>query len=86
MTLGFIIVSIFSVGPIVLEGLDFGVGVLHTIVGRDDERGAALDTIGPFWDGNEVWLIVTGVQPSSEPTTVTTPYHSARRGPCRVTQ
>jgi cytochrome bd ubiquinol oxidase subunit II len=60
-TLWFVIVSIFWVGFFVLEGFDFGVGVLHTIVGRtDDERGAALDTIGPFWDGNEVWLIVAG--------------------------
>ena len=44
-----------------LEGFDFGVGVLHTIVGRTDtERRVALNTIGPWWDGNEVWLIVAG--------------------------
>ena len=44
-----------------LEGFDFGVGVLHTIVGRTDaERKLALSTIGPWWDGNEVWLIVAG--------------------------
>ncbi|BEL07409.1 cytochrome d ubiquinol oxidase subunit II [Actinoplanes sichuanensis] len=41
----------------VLEGFDFGVGIL-TFLGRDEhERGAALRTIGPFWDGNEVWLV-----------------------------
>ncbi|GIE78047.1 cytochrome c oxidase assembly protein [Actinoplanes philippinensis] len=41
----------------VLEGFDFGVGML-TFLGRDEhERGAALRTIGPFWDGNEVWLV-----------------------------
>lgn len=42
----------------VLEGFDFGVGVLAPALGRDDhERGAALGTIGPVWDGNEVWLV-----------------------------
>jgi cytochrome d ubiquinol oxidase subunit II len=42
----------------VLEGFDFGVGVLGPLLGRDDhERGAAIRTIGPFWDGNEVWLV-----------------------------
>jgi cytochrome d ubiquinol oxidase subunit II len=41
----------------VLEGFDFGVGIL-SLLGRDEhERGAALRTIGPFWDGNEVWLV-----------------------------
>jgi cytochrome d ubiquinol oxidase subunit II len=42
----------------VLEGFDFGVGLLAPLLGRDEhERGAALRTIGPFWDGNEVWLV-----------------------------
>ncbi|KUL40215.1 cytochrome d ubiquinol oxidase subunit II [Actinoplanes awajinensis] len=42
----------------VLEGFDFGVGVLAPFLGRDEhERGAAIRTIGPFWDGNEVWLV-----------------------------
>ncbi|MFN8074907.1 MAG: cytochrome d ubiquinol oxidase subunit II [Kineosporiaceae bacterium] len=42
----------------VLEGFDLGVGVLAGLLGRDDhERGAAVRTIGPFWDGNEVWLV-----------------------------
>jgi cytochrome d ubiquinol oxidase subunit II len=60
-TLWFVIVAVFWVGFFVLEGFDFGVGILHTIVGKTDaERNAALDTIGPFWDGNEVWLIVAG--------------------------
>jgi len=45
----------------VLEGFDFGVGMLHTVVGRtDEERQIALGSIGPFWDGNEVWLVVAG--------------------------
>jgi cytochrome d ubiquinol oxidase subunit II len=60
-TIWFVIVAFFWVGFFILEGFDFGVGMLHTIVGRtDEERQAALDTIGPFWDGNEVWLIVAG--------------------------
>jgi cytochrome bd ubiquinol oxidase subunit II len=48
-------------GFFVLEGFDFGVGMLHWFVGRtDDERRVAINAIGPFWDGNEVWLIVAG--------------------------
>ncbi|GLY08361.1 MULTISPECIES: cytochrome d ubiquinol oxidase subunit II [Actinoplanes] len=42
----------------VLEGFDFGVGILTPILGRDEhERGAVIRTVGPFWDGNEVWLV-----------------------------
>jgi cytochrome d ubiquinol oxidase subunit II len=60
-TIWFVIVAFFWVGFFVLEGFDFGVGMLHTIVGETDaQRQAALDTIGPFWDGNEVWLVVAG--------------------------
>src|ERR1700735_4718395 len=60
-TVWFVIIAFFWVGFFVLEGFDFGVGMLHTIVGRAEaERQAALDTIGPFWDGNEVWLVVAG--------------------------
>jgi cytochrome d ubiquinol oxidase subunit II len=60
-TIWFVIIVIFWVGFFVLEGFDFGVGMLHTIVGRSDtERRVALNTIGPFWDGNEVWLVVAG--------------------------
>src|SRR3954468_18978219 len=55
------VVAFFWTGFFVLEGFDFGVGVLHTIVGRDESgRRTALNAIGPFWDGNEVWLIVAG--------------------------
>jgi cytochrome bd ubiquinol oxidase subunit II len=60
-TLWSVIIAIFWVGFFVLEGFDFGVGVLHTVVGRTDtERRVALNSIGPFWDGNEVWLVVAG--------------------------
>ena len=60
-TIWFIIVAFFWVGFFVLEGFDFGVGALHAFVGRTDPaRRAAINTIGPWWDGNEVWLIVAG--------------------------
>jgi cytochrome d ubiquinol oxidase subunit II len=64
MTLGdlwFIIGAVFWVGFFILEGFDFGVGMLHSFVGRSDiERRVIVNTIGPVWDGNEVWLIVAG--------------------------
>ena len=57
----FWIVAIFWVGFFILEGFDFGVGMLHSFVGRNDvERRIAVNSIGPNWDGNEVWLIVAG--------------------------
>jgi cytochrome bd ubiquinol oxidase subunit II len=57
--LWFIVITILWTGFFVLEGFDFGVGMLHTFVGRDDaDRRAAINTIGPLWDANEVWLIV----------------------------
>jgi cytochrome d ubiquinol oxidase subunit II len=57
----FIVIAILWTGFFILEGFDFGVGMLHDLVGRDDaERRAAINTIGPLWDGNEVWLIVAG--------------------------
>ncbi len=60
-TLWFVIVAVFWVGFFILEGFDFGVGMLHSFVGRDDmERRLAVNSIGPFWDGNEVWLVVAG--------------------------
>jgi len=60
-TLWFLILAILWVGFFVLEGFDFGVGALHMLVGKtEEERSLALSTIGPWWDGNEVWLIVAG--------------------------
>ena len=60
-TVWFLIDLVFWAGFFVLEGFDFGVGMLHGVVGRTDlERRQAINAIGPFWDGNEVWLIVAG--------------------------
>ena len=57
----FIVIAVLWTGFFILEGFDFGVGMLHGVVGTDDAgRRAAINTIGPLWDGNEVWLIVAG--------------------------
>jgi cytochrome d ubiquinol oxidase subunit II len=59
--LWFCAIALLWVGYFVLEGFDFGVGMLLRFVGRDRvERRAVIHTIGPVWDGNEVWLIVAG--------------------------
>jgi cytochrome d ubiquinol oxidase subunit II len=58
-TLWFVIIAVLWTGFFVLEGFDLGVGMLHGVVGKDEPgRRAAINTIGPLWDGNEVWLIV----------------------------
>jgi cytochrome d ubiquinol oxidase subunit II len=55
----FTIIAILWTGFFILEGFDFGVGMLHDLVATDNAgRRAAINTIGPLWDGNEVWLIV----------------------------
>lgn len=57
----FIVVAFFWTGFFILEGFDLGVGSLHMVVGKTDvERRVAINSIGPFWDGNEVWLVVAG--------------------------
>jgi len=59
--LWFVVIGFFWTGFFVLEGFDFGVGMLHRSVGRTEgERRAAVASVGPLWDGNEVWLIVGG--------------------------
>jgi cytochrome bd ubiquinol oxidase subunit II len=55
----FCLIAVLWGGYFVLEGFDFGVGMLLAVLPRrEDERKAVLDTVGPFWDGNEVWLVV----------------------------
>jgi len=60
-SLWFLLIAILWIGYFFLEGFDFGVGILLPFVGRDDlDRRVAIRTIGPLWDGNEVWLLVAG--------------------------
>jgi cytochrome d ubiquinol oxidase subunit II len=57
----FILVGVLWAGYFLLEGFDFGVGMLLPFLPRDErERQTMLETIGPVWDGNEVWLVVAG--------------------------
>jgi len=57
----FCVIAFFWAGYLLLEGFDFGVGMLLPFLPHDEEeRGAMLETIGPVWDGNEVWLVVAG--------------------------
>src|SRR5881275_1206301 len=62
--MGFIwfwIVAVMIVAYVVLDGFDIGVGILHVFVPRtEQERQISLRSIGPVWDGNEVWLIAGG--------------------------
>ncbi len=59
--LWFILIAVLWIGFFVLEGFDFGVGMLMRTVARTKgERRAVLHTIGPMWDGNEVWLLTAG--------------------------
>jgi cytochrome d ubiquinol oxidase subunit II len=60
-TFWFILIAILWTGYFVLEGFDFGVGILLPFLGRDDaDRRVMINSIGPVWDGNEVWLITAG--------------------------
>jgi cytochrome d ubiquinol oxidase subunit II len=66
-TIWFILIAILYIGFFILEGFDFGVGILLPFLGRgatpeetDLKRRVIINTIGPFWDGNEVWLLTAG--------------------------
>jgi cytochrome d ubiquinol oxidase subunit II len=60
-TVWFILVMVLFIGFFLLEGFDYGVGILMPFLGKDDtDRRVIINTIGPFWDGNEVWLITAG--------------------------
>jgi cytochrome d ubiquinol oxidase subunit II len=59
--LWFVLIVVLWSGYFLLEGFDFGVGMLLPLLPRDDdERGALFASIGPIWDGNEVWLVTAG--------------------------
>ncbi len=60
-TAWFALIGVLWTGYFVLEGFDFGVGILSPMLADDEvDRRITLNAIGPFWDGNEVWLIVAG--------------------------
>jgi cytochrome d ubiquinol oxidase subunit II len=56
----FLLVGILFTGYAILDGFDFGVGILHLFVKKDEDRRILLNSIGPVWDGNEVWLVTGG--------------------------
>lgn len=57
----FILIAILYIGYFILDGFDLGVGILHPFIGKNDtERRMVINTVGPHWDGNEVWLITAG--------------------------
>src|SRR6266542_1045908 len=60
-TLWFVLVALMLVAYVVLDGFDLGVGVISPLVARTpEERQLVLRSIGPVWDGNEVWLLAAG--------------------------
>jgi cytochrome d ubiquinol oxidase subunit II len=59
-TIWFILIGILFTGYAMLDGFDLGIGSLHLFTKKDEERRIMLNTIGPVWDGNEVWLVVGG--------------------------
>ena len=56
----FALVGVLFTGYAVLDGFDLGVGALHLFTRTDEERRVMINTIGPVWDGNEVWLVTGG--------------------------
>ncbi|MGE5127923.1 MAG: cytochrome d ubiquinol oxidase subunit II [Betaproteobacteria bacterium] len=60
-SLWFVLIAVLFTGFFVLEGFDYGVGILLPFVAKSDqERRRVINTIGPVWDGNEVWLLTAG--------------------------
>src|SRR5262249_52006992 len=56
----FILLGVLLAGYGILDGFDLGVGILHLCVRRDEDRRVLMNSIGPLWDGNEVWLVTFG--------------------------
>src|SRR5579864_7981419 len=59
-TLWFGILGVLLTGYAILDGFDLGVGIIHLAARNDTERRIFLNSIGPLWDGNEVWLVTFG--------------------------
>ena len=58
--LWFVMLGVLLAGYAILDGFDFGVGMLHYVARDDHERRILINSIGPLWDGNEVWLVTFG--------------------------
>lgn len=58
--LSYCVIGAAAIMYVVLDGFDLGVGALHIFTKKDEDRRIFLNSIGPFWDGNEVWLIAVG--------------------------
>jgi cytochrome d ubiquinol oxidase subunit II len=58
--LWFVLLGLLLAGYAILDGFDLGVGILHLCVRQDEERRLLMNSIGPLWDGNEVWLVTFG--------------------------
>ncbi|QDV25738.1 cytochrome d ubiquinol oxidase subunit II [Aureliella helgolandensis] len=57
----FVLLGVLLCGYVILDGFDLGVGILHPFIAKDDrERRLVMNSIGPLWDGNEVWLVTFG--------------------------
>lgn len=56
----FLLVGVLIIGYAILDGFDLGVGVIHLFTKKEDEKRIAMNSIGPVWDGNEVWLLTGG--------------------------
>ncbi|MCB9635875.1 MAG: cytochrome d ubiquinol oxidase subunit II [Sandaracinus sp.] len=56
----YVLLGVLVTGYAILDGFDLGVGILHPLVKGDRERRVVLNSIGPLWDGNEVWLVTFG--------------------------
>lgn len=59
-TIWFVLVGVLFTGYAMLDGFDLGIGALHLFTRKDEERRIMLNSIGPVWDGNEVWLVTGG--------------------------
>ena len=66
-TIWFVLIAVLYIGFFILEGFDFGVGILLPFLSKDTDpekvdhkRRLMINTIGPHWDGNEVWLLTAG--------------------------
>jgi len=79
----FILIGVLFAGYFFLEGFDLGVGILVPFLGKNDlERRVMINTFGPFWDANEVWLITAGgAMFAAFPNLVRHPFHRFLPGP-----